>query len=160
VTVSELLEKFPVKKTKQPKPSSWSTTKDDIARKNYYPLWKGVDNRLHELLWEHVYLCFDLVEQALNLKDNTEEGSRFAIIARGLLDRAIHSCQFWWANKNRGTWDINLINKGLMLQEEVVLNSYKAISISSASNRTKKDFYHKVTAARDISNKIRDLLLA
>ncbi len=160
VTISELMEKFSSRKTKVPRPSSWSTSKDEIAKKNFYPLWKDPQNRIHELQWEHIYLCLELVEQAMNIKDNTEEGRHFAIIARGLLDRAIHSCQMWWANKATGRWDINMINKGLIMQEEVALNAYKSISLSPAKDTIKKKLYHKVTAGRDISNKIRDLLIA
>ena len=40
VTISELLKKIPEKDSKSPRPSSWSTTKEDIIKKNYYPLWK------------------------------------------------------------------------------------------------------------------------
>lgn len=158
VTISELLYKFSKKKAIAPKPSSWSTTKDDICKGDYYPLWKGVGNRIHDLQWEHINICFSLTEQALSLQDN-KEANRFGLIARGLLDRAIYSCQFWWANKNRGTWDINLINKGLLLQEEVVLNAYKAISISALDKAAKKNFYSKVVTCREVAVKIRDLLL-
>jgi hypothetical protein len=41
----------------------------------------------------------------------------------------------------------------------VILNAYKTISISSLEDSIKKDFYYKVAACRDITNKIRDLLL-
>ncbi len=157
--ISDLLKKFPANKTHLPRPSSWSSTKEDIAKKDYYPLWKSVSNKLHELQWEHMNICFEIINQALSLKGSNKDSHRFAIFARGLLDRAVHSCQFWWANKERGTWDINLINKGLILQEEAVLNAYKAINVSSATDAIKKDFYHKVAAGRDVANKIRDLLI-
>lgn len=156
VTISMLLEKFPAKEAKAPKPSSWSTAKEDIAGKNYYPLWKGAGNVIHDLQWEHLNICFELVKQALKLKG---ESSRFAVIARTILDKAVYSCQFWWANKGRGSWDINLINKGLILQKEVLLNACKAINISSLDEDRKKNFYYMEIAARDIANKIRNLLL-
>jgi alpha-amylase/alpha-mannosidase (GH57 family) len=160
VTISELLDKFPVEKTKLPKPSSWSTTKDDIARKNYYPLWKDINNHIHDLQWEHLSICFELVNHAVSRKDTNKESKSFVAMARWLLDYATHSCQFWWANKTRGMWEINLIHKGLLLQEEVLLNANKAISISSIDTRKKKLFYHEAAAARDIANKIRDLLIS
>jgi len=160
VTISELLSKFPAQDTKLPKPSSWSTTKEDIAAKNYYPLWKDIGNKIHELQWEHLNICFELVNHAVSRKDANKESKRYAAIARWSLDHAVHSCQFWWANKDRGTWDINLIHKGLLLQEEVLLNADKAINVSSIDKLKKKSFYHEVAAARDIANKIRDLLIA
>lgn len=159
VTMSELLKKFPSKRSKMPKPSSWSSSEKDIQNKDYYPLWKGLDNKIHQMQWEHINICFELVDEVCGVKDNKKESVRFAMIARGLMDRAIHSCQMWWANKELGMWDINLINKGLSLQEEALLNAYKAIKISDMDEETKKQFYHKVIAARDIANKIRDRLL-
>jgi len=158
VTISELIEKFPMKDSRSPRPSSWSTTKDDIAKKNYYPLWQEKGNRIHDLQWKHMDICFELIDQAFELRDN-EESKRFYDIARALLDRAIHSCQFWWANKGTGMWDINLINKGLALQEEAILNTYKSIKVSDAADDTKSRLYYKVVSARDIAVKIRDLLL-
>ncbi len=56
-------------------------------------------------------------------------------------------------------WDINLVHRGLNLQREVLLNAYKAISASSASSQLKKEYYYKVVAARDLSNKITEALM-
>ena len=56
-------------------------------------------------------------------------------------------------------WDINLINKGLLVQEEVIFNAYRALTLSKLSDSQKKSFYYKVVAARDIKDKIRDILL-
>jgi len=159
VTISELLEKFPAKRARAPSPSSWSTTKEDLSSKNYYPLWSGGANSIHGLQWAHLKICTELVEKALEIKRENKDSRQFPVIARGILDRAVHSCQFWWANKERGLWNINMINKGLILQEEAALNAYKAINISSISKKMKKAYYRKVTAARDIANKIRDLLI-
>lgn len=160
VTVSELLKKFPTHKAKPPKLSSWSTTKEDILKKNYYPLWDDKNNKIHQLQLEHLGLSFEIINKSLSLKSSNKDCERYAVLARGLLDRSVYSCQSWWANKATGRWDINLIHKGLVMQEEALLNAYKAISLSSMKDTGKKDFYHKVTAGRDIANKIRDLLIA
>lgn len=159
VTISELLDKFSSKKVKAPKPSSWSTTKDDIARKNYYPLWKDVSSRIHDLQWEHLNICFELIEQVVKIKSSDKESNKFAILSRSILDRAIYSCQFWWANKSRGMWKINLINKGLMMQEEALLNACKAMYLSSSSGKEKKEFNYKAAACREIAVKIREILV-
>jgi len=157
VTISELLEHFPVKSSKNPFASSWSTTKEDIEKKNYYPLWKNEANPIHNLQWEHLNLCLELVNASKSVAKD-KESIHFAEIARALLDRAVYSCQFWWANKGR-TWDINLVNKGLILQEEVLFNAYKAVISSSCREDFKKRTYRSLIATRDIANKIRDLLL-
>lgn len=158
-TISELIKKFPARNSKPPKPSSWSTTAEDISHKNYYPLWKDIGNDIHDLQWEHINICLELIERALSSVGDNKESHCFALFARGLLDKGIHSCQLWWANKNRGMWNINLINKGLLLQEEALLNAYKALFASSADDNTRKDFYHKISAARATASKIRDLIV-
>lgn len=157
VTISELLDIFPRGQLIEARDSSWSTTASDIQANNPYPLWLDKDNPIHHMLWEHKNLCFDLLYQAQRVADS-DDARRFADIARGLLDMAVHSDQYWWASK-KPMWDINLVNKGLLQQEEVVLNACKAIRISGASESEKKDSYYHLLAARDLQVKIRDRLL-
>jgi hypothetical protein len=156
VTISELLELFAAGERIQPYPSSWSTTADDLKAGNYYPLWKDPGNNLHRLQWEHVEIALGLVREAQEVAD-TETSRRHAEIARGLMDPALHSCQFWWASQ-RPHWDINMINRGLVQQEEVVLNAFRAINFSSAPEEVKREWYYRVVASRDIRDKIRDQL--
>jgi alpha-amylase/alpha-mannosidase (GH57 family) len=156
VTISQLLDLFPRGQTIEPKPSSWSTTADDMKVGNYYPLWQDKNNEVHRLQWEHLSICIELVNEALQCADN-EESRQSATIARGLLDRAEHSCQMWWASK-RPMWDINLIHMGLLDQLRTVVNAYRAINKSGASEETKREYYYRTVAARDIRNKLEDRL--
>ena len=156
VTISQLLDLFPQGQTIEPRPSSWSTTAEDMGAGNYYPLWQDKNNEVHRLQWEHLCLCIELVNKALECADN-EESRHFATIARGLLDRAEHSCQMWWAS-NRPMWDINLIHMGLLDQLRTVVNAYRAINKSGASEKTKRDYYYCTVAARDIRDKLEDRL--
>lgn len=157
VTISEIVDKFPKGKVIEPKKSSWSTSIEDIMHNNFYPLWIGNDNEVHGLQWEHVKICLDMVYKAFEVaKDG--DSKNYANISRMLLDRALHSCQFWWASRSKPMWDINLINKGLMMQEEVLLNAYKAIKNSSCDEEIKRQHYHNIAASRDLANKIRDRL--
>jgi len=158
VTVSQLIDLFPQGQTIEPKPSSWSTTADDMKAGNYYPLWQDKKNEVHRLQWEHLSICIELVSEALQCADN-EESRHSAAIARGLLDRAEHSCQMWWAS-NRPMWDINLIHMGLLDQLRTVVNAYRAINKSGASKETKREYYYRTVAARDIRNKLEDRLFA
>jgi alpha-amylase/alpha-mannosidase (GH57 family) len=64
VTMSELLEIFPRGEVVEPKPSSWSTSVEDLAAGNPYPLWLDKDNEIHRLQWEHLRLCIDVVNKA------------------------------------------------------------------------------------------------
>jgi len=156
VTVSQLIDLFPQGQTIEPKPSSWSTTADDMKSGNYYPLWQDKKNEVHRLQWEHLGICIELVNKALECADN-EESRHSATIARGLLDRAEHSCQMWWAS-NRPMWDINLIHMGLLDQLRTVVNAYRAINKSGVSEETKREYYYRTVAARNIRNKLEDRL--
>ncbi|MGB5925772.1 MAG: hypothetical protein WBH01_06730 [Dehalococcoidia bacterium] len=156
VTISQLLDLFPQGQTIEPRPSSWSTTADNMQAGNYYPLWQDQKNEVHRLQWEHLSICIELVNRALECADN-EESRHSAAIARGLLDRAEHSCQMWWAS-NRPMWDINLIHMGLLDQLRTVVNAYRAINKSGACQETKREYYYRTVAARDIRNKLEDRL--
>jgi hypothetical protein len=103
-------------------------------------------------------ICFEILQEAEHKKD-IEKSTSFFNTARDTLDMALHSCQFWWANKGR-MWNENLINKGLILQEEVILNAYLAMANSGCRESEKKRCYKKVIAAREIAGKIRDEILS
>jgi hypothetical protein len=156
VRISDLLELFPAGDVIDPIPSSWSTTKEDIEAGVPYPLWKAPGNYIHKLQWEHVAIAIDLVARAQRLAD-TAASQRHAEIARGLLDPALHSCQFWWASR-RPHWDVNMISRGLAQQGEVVLNAFRSINLSQAPEEEKRDAYYQVVATRDIRAKLRDQL--
>jgi alpha-amylase/alpha-mannosidase (GH57 family) len=156
VTISELFDLFPAGETIEPRPSSWSTTADDIDNNNPYPLWQDKDNEIHRLQWEHLDICIKLVNKAMECADN-EESRHSAAIARRLLDRAEHSCQMWWASK-RPMWDINLVHMGMLDQLRVIVNAYRAINKSGATDVTKREYYYLTVAARDIRNKFHDRL--
>ena len=121
-----------------------------------YPLWQAPGNYIHKLQWEHVAIAEELVRKAIEAAD-TAVSRRHADIARGLLDQALHSCQFWWASR-RPHWDINMIARGLDQQGATVLNAFRSINLSTASEDVKRDAYYKVVASRDIRAKISDQL--
>lgn len=156
VTVSQLLDLFPMSRRIEPRPSSWSTTIEDMKAGNYYPLWQDKDNEVHRLQWQHLSICIELVNKAIECADD-EESRRSAVIARGLLDRAEHSCQMWWAS-NRPMWDINLIHMGLLDQWRTVVNAYRAINKSGIDPETKQRYYDRAVAARNIRAELEDKL--
>jgi alpha-amylase/alpha-mannosidase (GH57 family) len=158
VTISQLLDLFPAGESIEPRASSWSTTGEDIQAGNPYPLWKDKDSELHRLQWEHLEIAMKICFAAEQVADN-DESRQFAGIARGLLDRALHSCQFWWASR-RPMWDINLVHMGLLDHWRVIVNAYRAINTSSASGDLKREYYYRAVVARDIRNKIADFLFA
>jgi alpha-amylase/alpha-mannosidase (GH57 family) len=156
VTISEVAETFPRGRVVEPRASSWSTTAEDLAQGNPYPLWRAPGNHVHTLQWQHVELCLEVLYRAEAVAD-TERSRHFTGIARALMDPALHSCQFWWASR-RPHWDINLIARGLYQQEQVLLNAYKAINLSTVSEEVKRESYYRVVAARDVATKLTDQL--
>ena len=154
VTISDMLDVFPRGETIEPKASSWSTDAPDLDAGNPYPLWNSQKNAIHQYLWEHMDIAIALVNKAVAVAKD-KNAKQYADNSRALLDAALHSDQFWWASR-RPWWDPNLIYRGLIKQHEVILNAYKAIILSTCSSRVKKDYYYRVAAARDISNKIID----
>lgn len=157
VTLSKLLDLIPSGGPIEPRASSWSTSTDDIKAGNPYPLWKAPGNTVHQLLWQHLKLAINLSKKATEVATN-DSSRLYADIARNLLDRALHSDQFWWASK-RPWWDMNLVHRGLAEQREVVFNAYKGISQSNLSDDEKEQYYYHVAASRDIHSKIMDQLL-
>ena len=151
VTVSQLVDLFPIGKAVNPRLSSWSTSKEDLVDGNPYPLWKHKDNKIHSLQWEHLDICLALVNEAVKVSGD-DEAIRFASTVHSFLDRALYSCQFWWASK-RPMWDINLVHKGLLEQWQAIVNAYQAISLSQAGKDTKRDCYHKLIVARNLRDK-------
>ncbi len=156
VTISQLLELFPAGSYVEPRPSSWSTSIEDIQAGNPYPLWKSKENAIHALQWQHLGIAIELTRKA-ELGANNESARTYANLARGLLDRAMQSDQFWWASR-RPWWDINMVNRGLMQQREVVFNAYKAIRLSNLSEDEKTEAYYRVIVSRDLRTKITDQL--
>ena len=154
VTISDLLDIFPCGESIEPKASSWSTDNPDLDAGNPYPLWKSPNNTIHQYQWEHMDIAMALVNKTVAVAKD-KSAKQYADNARTLLDAALHSDQFWWASR-RPWWDPNLIYRGLIKQHEVILNAYKAISLSNCSPKVKREYYYRVAAARDISNKIID----
>lgn len=157
VTLSKLLQLIPSGQSVEPRPSSWSTSIEDIQADNPYPLWKSRDNPIHQLQWQHMKIATDMVRKAEEVAI-TDPAKGYGDIARALLDRAMHSDQFWWASK-RPWWDVNLVYRGLMQQSEVVFNAYKAIRMGNLSEDEKMEYHYRVIASHDLRSKIMDQLL-
>ena len=68
-------------------PSSWSTSRKDIERKDYFAWWKSKGNEIQRLHWLLLNLVLDCVR---NTEGNDE-------LERDM-DKAMYSCQFWWSN--------------------------------------------------------------
>jgi alpha-amylase/alpha-mannosidase (GH57 family) len=90
MSISEFIEKIKEKEIVEPIPSSWSTREIEIKQKIPYPLWFHPQNKIHQLQWQLTYLIIRKINRFKKDKKFKE--------ARELLDRALNSCQYWWAS--------------------------------------------------------------
>ncbi len=157
VTATQLLELFPGGAATAPRPSSWSTSSEDLARGVPYPLWNDPSNQVQALLWRHLHACSELVDLAT--RSAAPEGRPYVDIARGLLDRALHSCQFWWASR-RPMWDLNMVERGLAEQRAVAINAMKAVTLSKAHSASREAAEDRYAIAEDLSRRVQRHLLA
>ncbi len=148
VLPSEIVDLFPAGPVIEPHASSWSTSHDDLAAHNPYPLWKAPGNRVHDLQWEYVDHCLDLVSVARRYATN-DDARKFAKFAHEKLGPALHSCQFWWASR-RPMWDVSMIHRGFLLLNQVAVYASKAISAGSASEPVKRQSAWRLAAANEI----------
>ena len=158
VTATQLLELFPPGAPVSPKPSSWSASADDLAGGVPYPLWRDPRNEIQRLLWRHLQTCIELVGLAERVVGQEPDARRHADLSRGLLDRALHSCQFWWASK-RPMWDINMIHRGLEEQSAVVLNAAKAVRLAKPDEEARRTADERVVLSQDIRRRIFECLV-
>ncbi|OLS16335.1 MAG: Alpha-galactosidase [Promethearchaeota archaeon CR_4] len=134
--ISSLNTKFPVKKGKPPRPSSWSTDMQDIENEVYYPLWKNPDNPVHKIQ----YKLLSRVNKIIQMLDETQdpdlnnsnngklnmEYQDYKKTARHFYDSGISSCSFWWASM-RPMWSPNLILNGMELLIKAAVNARLAL---------------------------------
>ena len=97
--------------------STWGTSDDDLAKGVIYPKWKLAGNEIHRLQWELLGLALSM--PAVVETPNMASLQHNSIEARGLLDRALGSDQFWWASRNP-YWNPGMVKKGAEMLLEVV----------------------------------------
>jgi predicted glycosyl hydrolase (DUF1957 family) len=148
VLPSDLLRLIPDGAILEPLDSSWSTSHEDMAKHNPYPLWNSPDNAIHKAQWEYVELCNELLAVAHRYA-HTDEARKYADLASEKLQPALHSCQFWWASK-RPIWDVTMIHRGFLLLNEVAVYASKAVYLGGASDRVKRDAHWRLAAANEV----------
>ena len=145
VLISELPEKFPQVEKVAPRPSTWALMEKDLEKKVPFARWDDPDNEIHHLQWELTDLAIKTVnesvhrvigssvrlnEQMINDQINRSDQMQWEK-ARLMLDRALHSDQYWWASA-RPWWSLEMIERGAFELKETVL------AISDAADEIKK----------------------
>ncbi|MBF0544883.1 MAG: hypothetical protein HQM08_10640 [Candidatus Riflebacteria bacterium] len=88
VTLSDLFTRFPTREAYVP-PSTWSASLQDLNVDDPYPLWHSKFNSIHHNQWVLTNHVMSLAWRASAQGDQD---------TRKLLDKAVYSCQYWWAS--------------------------------------------------------------
>lgn len=131
VAVSDLVEKFPDHIGIEPYDSTWAITKKDLNNHVAFSRWNSEDNIIHKKQWELTNLAIEVVH-----RDSVGEE------VRGMLDRALHSDQYWWASASPW-WNIEMIERGAHELKSVVMEAPKA---SSEEKQKADDLYDDILA--------------
>ncbi len=109
VLISALPEKFPQVERVKTRPSTWALMEKDLEKKIPFARWDDPDNEIQKRQWE----LTDLAIRAVHASKDPGK-------AREMLDRAIHSDQFWWASA-RPWWSLEMVERGAFELKETVL---------------------------------------
>lgn len=132
VTISELPGLFKNHQPIDPRDSTWALMKKDIEQNTPFSRWKDKNNIIHTMQWQ-------LTDLALkSIKSTTSTNKNYTKL-RTLLDKAIHSDQYWWASA-MPWWSIEMMEAGARDLNNVVQLS----SQSSKIKKTAKKLYHKI----------------
>lgn len=145
VTVSEYVKNADKKSLSALPVSSWGATDENMESGEVFPLWQSADNEIQAALWDIVEKVCEMYRQEATMVDKNAysvlpiwdpEGVkkiknpvyRKKIARDVLMQKALHSDQFWWAsNKSLPVGDhlysVSMIKRALKIWEEL-LNMY------------------------------------
>lgn len=129
ISLSELLARNSSSEPTSIQESSWAESFDR---------WDNPESPIHKYQWELLNLAIEMVSS-----DPERDESYWQ--ARNLLDKGLHSDQFWWASY-KPCWHYKMVQRGALL----LLTSVSILRDESAEIKAKKaqaeDLYHKLTS--------------
>ena len=133
VLISDLASTFPGRKAIGILPSTWALMEKDLERNVPFARWDDKDNEIHALQWKLVNLAVEVLHRAQH-KNGDYDG------ARRLLDRALHSDQFWWASA-KPWWSLEMIERGAKELRDVVNQTPGA---NATAKEQAQDLYQRI----------------
>lgn len=136
VTISELPKYF--KKTQKVEPlfSTWALMEKDLEKNAPFSRWFDPSNRIHQMQWELTNLAIQAVEKSNKKLKGYQK-------ARLLLDRSLHSDQYWWASA-RPWWSLENIEAGAReLCDVVLLTPNVSIQMKKRAEELYKNILYK-----------------
>lgn len=131
LTLSELFSRFPMREQFVP-PSTWSASVQDLNEDDPYPLWHSRFNPIHHNQWLLTNHVLGVANRAIAAGD---------LGSRTLLDKALYSCQYWWASA--WNFDSSQVFRGAYL----LLDTLERASASTGDRdglRVGRDLYNNL----------------
>lgn len=152
VHISDLPRLFPKRESVETKPSTWALMEHEIELNLPFARWDDPENEVHKLQWELTDLAIETVkdfslrhpdpaqpEKDLNSRDSSgRTPQNDENDAQNLLDRALHSDQYWWASA-KPWWSIEYIERGA----KELLEAVRAAGNRSAEQKA-QELYYKI----------------
>lgn len=110
--ISDLKDNFEQREAISPLPSTWALMEKDLEKRTPFARWLDRGNIIHTMQWELANLAMDTVHRYGHNRGPV----------RAMLDRAIHSDQFWWASA-KPWWSLEMIERGAKELRDVVLET-------------------------------------
>ena len=126
VTISELPALFSKREEVQTLPSTWALMETEVGINKPFSRWDDPENEIQRLQWELTDLAIGAVAAAGSASQlvSSRHAEAATVVrhkllqpesqfeeARNLLDRALHSDQYWWASA-RPWWSLEMIERG------------------------------------------------
>ncbi|MEW5821943.1 MAG: hypothetical protein AB1782_17245 [Cyanobacteriota bacterium] len=154
VKITSLVDLFKEREVVKVLDSSWSAWEYELEDGVPFPQWNYPDNEIHKMQWDLTYLVIDTLNKLDQKKVKNYETSR------DLLDKGLHSCQWWWSSC-RPWWNTYMIEMGAMqlydainiIKENIDLDTYnKAFQLAHNIIDTSK-YWHINGTASDLKAK-------
>lgn len=133
IKISDIAKHFPQAEEIEPLESTWSTTESEIENRTFFNSWQDQKNEIHQMQWEFTNW---INGEVLKLDKKTEN---YAVI-RDKMDKALHSCQYWWASA-KPWWSLEMIEGGAnkVLEVAKMLPAFSKKDLEKA-----EDYYQKI----------------
>lgn len=112
-TISELSNFFKDEEICEPISATWTLMHKDLARNVPFSRWDEPQNEIHQFQWKLTNLAIKTVQNCSPERKGFKK-------ARKMLDKSLHSDQYWWASA-KPWWSLEILEKGAKELLETIL---------------------------------------
>ncbi len=143
----DLLDIFKVGDTVSIVPSTWALIPVELLKDQPYQRWLNHDNEINQLQWQLTHFAIEKINASTYRFNDLTQNNRILNEkekqwhkARSILDKALHSDQYWWASA-RPWWSIEMIEKGAYELKESI---FTLPDISKEDKKKAIDLYKEI----------------